>query len=94
MTNDTPKHESGFEKGMGIGFGIVWAIALVVAGSLLLIMIFERFGPPSAWHRSRQAAVIGTPGSGYVAGAPVNATECIARGGHVVYGGKGCRDYR
>ncbi|TSC61913.1 MAG: hypothetical protein Athens041674_620 [Parcubacteria group bacterium Athens0416_74] len=84
------KQESSVSKGFGFGVGFLAAIAVVnlVILGLMLIIAPERLAA------RLHGAVIGTPGSGYVAGAPVNAAECTARGGNVVYGGKGCRNYR
>lgn len=84
------KQESSVSKGFGFGVGFLAAITVVnlVILGLMLIIAPERLSA-----RWRNGDVV-TPGSGYVAGAPVNATECIARGGNVVYGGKGCRNYR
>lgn len=94
MSNDSPKQESSFEKGFGFAAGLSMFLFCCLIGALIGIMLAERFGPPNMWSRSRSAAAIGTPGGGYVAGAPRNAQECAQRGGTVVYNGRGCENYR
>lgn len=91
MSNDAPKQESSFGKGFGFAAGVFMFLFLCFIGAMLGRMLAERYGPPSTWSRP---ATVGTPGSGYVSGAPRNAKECTDRDGSVVPGGKGCQGYR
>lgn len=51
-------------------------------------------GPATAQGTAQQTAALVSPGGGYIAGAPLNAEECIARGGQLANEGRGCADYR
>ncbi len=51
-------------------------------------------GPANAHGAPQQTAAVGSPGGGYIAGAPTNAQECIARGGQLANEGRGCAGYR
>lgn len=84
-------------KMFGLAAGL-FAIIVVVNGGVNLLSgkhFLDGFGSANASSpQNFQGLTTNMPRVGYIQGAPINASDCIRRGGRVVNNGRSCEGYR